>query len=47
MPRNMGPVAMMLMDYEHSREITKHMEDFTKEYIYSRNPTNLINYIKQ
>ena len=47
MPRNMGPIAMMLMDHERSREITKHMEDSAKEYIKSRNSTNLINYMKQ
>ena len=47
MPRNMGPIAMMLMDHERSREITKHMEDSAKEYIDSRNSTNLINYMKQ
>ena len=47
MPRNMGPIAMMLMDHERSREIAKHMEESAKEYIDSGNPTNLINYMRQ
>ena len=47
MPRNMGPIAMMLMDHERSREIAKYMEESAKEYIDSGNATNLINYMKQ
>jgi hemerythrin-like domain-containing protein len=47
MPRNMGPIAMMLIDHERTREIAKHMEDSAKEYLDSRNSTNLINYMKQ
>ncbi len=43
----MGPITMMLMDHERSREITKYMEDSAKEYIDSRNSTNLINYMHQ
>ena len=47
MPRNMGPIAMMLMDHERSREIAKHMEESSKEYLSSGNSENLINDMKQ
>jgi hemerythrin-like domain-containing protein len=47
MPKNMGPIAMMLIDHERSREIGKHMEESAKKYIDSGNPTNLINDMKQ
>lgn len=47
MPRSMGPIAMMLMDHEHSREIGKHMEKSTGEYLSSGNSENLINDMKQ
>lgn len=47
MPRNMGPIAMMLIDHERSREIAKQMEDSAKEYVDSRDATNLINFMKQ
>ncbi len=46
-PRNMGPIAMMLIDHERSREIGKHMEESTKEYIDSGNSANLINDMKE
>ncbi|MDH3611357.1 MAG: hemerythrin domain-containing protein [Nitrosopumilus sp.] len=47
MPRNMGPIAMMLMDHERSREIGSHMEESAKEYLDSQNSTNLVSYMKQ
>ena len=47
MPRNMGPIAMMLMDHERSREIAKYMEAAAQEYFESGNATNLINHMKQ
>jgi len=47
MPRNMGPIAMMLMDHERSREIGNFMEASAKEYINLGNSENLINYMKQ
>ena len=47
MPRNMGPIAMMLMDHERSREIGSHIEESAKEYLDSQNSTNLISYMKQ
>jgi hemerythrin-like domain-containing protein len=43
MPRNMGPIAMMFMDHERSREIGKEMEDSATEYLASGNSTKLIN----
>jgi len=47
MPRNMGPIAMMLIDHERSREIGKRMEVSAKEYLDSGNSTNLVNDMKQ
>jgi hemerythrin-like domain-containing protein len=47
MPKNMGPIAMMLIDHERSREIGTHMEESAKEYIDSGNSTILINDMKQ
>lgn len=42
MPRNMGPIAMMLIDHERSREIAKAMEDSAKNYLSSGDSTKLI-----
>lgn len=47
MPRNMGPIAMMLMDHERSREIGKDMENSAKDYLSSGNSTKLINDMQQ
>ncbi|MEK6822084.1 MAG: hemerythrin domain-containing protein [Thermoproteota archaeon] len=47
MPRNMGPIAMMLIDHERSREIGKEMEDSAKDYISSGNSTKLISDMQQ
>jgi hemerythrin-like domain-containing protein len=47
MPRNMGPIAMMLMDHERSREIGKDMENSAKNYISSGNSTKLISDMQQ
>jgi len=47
MPRNMGPIAMMLMDHERSREIGKEMESSAKDYILSGNSTKLISDMQQ
>lgn len=47
MPRNMGPIAMMLMDHERSREIGKEMESSAKDYISSGNSTKLISDMQQ
>ena len=43
LPRNMGPVAMMLMDHERSREIGNAMEESAKEYLSSGESAKLIN----
>ena len=47
MPRNMGPIAIMLMDRERSREIGKEMENSAKNYISSGDSTKLINDMQQ
>ncbi|MGI0041359.1 MAG: hemerythrin domain-containing protein, partial [Nitrosopumilaceae archaeon] len=47
MPRNMGPIAMMLMDHERSREIGKEMENSANDYISSGNSTKLISDMQQ
>lgn len=47
MPRNMGPIAMMLMDHERSREIGKEMECSAKDYISSGNSAKLISDMQQ
>ncbi|MEK6831411.1 MAG: hemerythrin domain-containing protein [Thermoproteota archaeon] len=47
MPRNMGPIAMMLMDHERSREIGKEMESSAKDYISSGNSIKLISDMQQ
>lgn len=47
MPRDMGPIAMMLMDHERSREIGKEMESSAKDYISSGNSTKLISDMQQ
>ena len=47
LPSNMGPVAMMLMDHERSREIGNNMEVAAKEYLSSGQSTDLITYMNQ
>lgn len=47
MPRNMGPIAMMLIDHERSREIGKEMENSAKDYLSSGNSTKLISDMQQ
>lgn len=47
MPRNMGPIAMMLIDHERSREIGKEMENSARDYISSGNSTKLISDMQQ
>ncbi len=47
MPRNMGPIAMMLMDHERTREIGKEMENSAKDYIFSGNSKKLISDMQQ
>lgn len=42
MPRHMGPIAMMLIDHERSREIGKEMEVSAKNYILTGDSTKLI-----
>ena len=47
MPRNMGPIAMMLIDHERSRDIGKEMENSAKDYISSGNSAKLISDMQQ
>lgn len=47
LPRNMGPIAMMLIDHERSREIGNAMEESAKEYLLSGNSTKLVNDMQQ
>ena len=42
LPTNMGPIAMMLMDHQRSREIGTQMEESAKEYLSSGNSAKLI-----
>ncbi len=42
MPSNMGPIAMMLIDHQHTREIATQMEESAKEYLSSGDSTKLI-----
>ena len=42
LPSNMGPVAMMLMDHQRSREIGEAMEESSKEYLSSGESAKLI-----
>jgi hemerythrin-like domain-containing protein len=42
MPTNMGPIAMMLIDHQRSREIGNEMEKSAKEYLSSGNSEKLI-----
>lgn len=47
MSRNMGPIAMMLLDHERSREIGKKMEKSANDYILSGNSIKLITDMQQ
>ncbi len=47
MPSNMGPIAMMLIDHQRTREIGTQMEDSAKEYLSSGNSQKLISDMQQ
>jgi len=47
MPSNMGPIAMMLIDHQHTREIGTQMEESAKEYLSSGDSTKLISDMQQ
>jgi len=47
LPTNMGPIAMMLMDHQRSREIGTEMEASAKEYLTSGNSAKLISDMQQ
>lgn len=42
MPRNAGPIAVMLMEHEITRKISHRMEESSKDYLQSGNATQLI-----
>ena len=47
LPKNMGPIAMMLIDHERSREIGTQMEQSATEYLSSGDSTKLISDMQQ
>ena len=47
LPSNMGPIAMMLIDHQRSREIGTEMEASAKEYLSSGDSTKLISHMQQ
>ncbi|QLH03561.1 cation-binding protein [Nitrosopumilus cobalaminigenes] len=47
LPTNMGPIAMMLIDHQRSREIGTEMEASAKEYLASGDSTKLVSDMQQ
>ena len=47
LPTNMGPIAMMLIDHQRSREIGAEMEVSAKEYLSTGNSTKLVSDMQQ
>jgi len=47
LPANMGPIAMMLIDHQRSREIGAEMELSAKEYLLSGDSTKLVSNMHQ
>ena len=47
MPTNMGPIAMMLMDHEKSREIATQMENATQKYLNENDSSELISSMQE
>ena len=47
LPSNMGPIAMMLIDHQRSREIGTEMEESAKKYLASGDPSKLISDMQQ
>ena len=47
MPKNMGPIAMMLLDHRKQREIAKSMDVAAKQYLNTGESENLINVMTQ
>ena len=47
LPTNMGPIAMMLIDHQRSREIGTEMEASAKEYLSSGDSTKLVSDMQQ
>jgi len=47
LPSNMGPIAMMLIDHQRSREIGTAMEESANEYLSSGDSTKLVSDMQQ
>ncbi len=47
LPTNMGPIAMMLIDHQRSREIGAEMEVSAKEYLSTGDSTKLVSDMQQ
>lgn len=47
MPTNMGPIAMMLIDHERSREIASRMEASARDYLATGDPARLISDMRE
>jgi len=47
LPTNMGPIAMMLIDHQRSREIGNEMEESAKKYLMSGDSSKLISDMQQ
>jgi hemerythrin-like domain-containing protein len=47
MPRNMGPIAVMLMEHQITKQIAAQMEQSAKEYLQSGAPEKLASDISQ
>lgn len=47
MPTQFGPIAMMLMEHEMSREISKRMEQASNHYIQTNDPEQLISTMQE
>ncbi len=47
MPRQMGPIAMMLMEHDITRKIANNMEQSTKHYLEEGDPAKLISDLQE
>lgn len=47
MPRHMGPIAVMLMEHEMTRQIASRMEESAKKYLNTGTPQELISDIQE
>ena len=47
MPRHMGPIAVMLMEHQITRQIADKMDESAKEYLKTGSSTKLVSVIKE